>query len=101
MQRLFALHLYNHTALYDEIGTETAIHLHRFIDQRHRLLPLDAKSKFLNLVSQASLIRGLQETRSQLAMYLDRRSNNLRSKIARVHIRLLSKAALLPVPRAN
>src|ERR1700730_8563674 len=101
MQRLFALHLDCDSALHHKIGTETAVQFDGFIDQWHRLLPFHPKSEFLNLISHASLIRGLEKPRPQLAMYLDRRSDNLRSKIARVHTRLLYKAALLRVFRGR
>src|SRR3981081_1710458 len=91
MQRLFALHLDRDSALHDKIGTETAVQFDGFIDQWHRLLPLDAKAKFLNLVSHTSLVGGFEKPGPQLAMYLDRRSDNLQCKVTRVHTKLLQQ----------
>src|SRR6266849_6910748 len=99
MQRVFALQLHCNPSLHNQIRAESALQLDRFIDERHRFLPLNTQPNLLNLTSQASLISRLQQSRPQLAVNLDRRPNNLFRKLSGIHEP--SSEALLSVLRGS
>ena len=56
MQFVFAFELNNHALVDDQIRPEAALQLYAFVNNRHRLLPLDANAKFLELVGNASFV---------------------------------------------
>ncbi len=89
MYSFFALQFNGDPAFDHEIGPETTVQLDRFINQRDRLLPLDAKPEVLYLIGEASLVSGFQKPRSQFAVNFDGRADNLGRKVRRAQTQLL------------
>ena len=64
-------HFNYHTALYEKVNSISNFQFLTFIDDRQRKFGQDFKASASEFLSQARLIRTLEETRAEDGMYLD------------------------------
>ena len=81
MQPVFTFGLDHNSAFHDQVSSEAAIKFYIFVDERHRFLAFNFQTQLLQFVSQAGLVRGLQQSGSQLSMDLDRGADDFAGQV--------------------
>lgn len=74
-----------HSIVHQEIEAVSAVHLYPSIRQRYRFLPVDTVASFDKFPMKTGFVAGLEQPRSELAVYIDRRSDDGTRQFVDVH----------------
>jgi hypothetical protein len=81
MQPVFTFGLDHNSTFHDQVSPKPALKLYLFVDERHRFLAFHFQTQLMQFIRQAGFVRGLQQSGSQLSMYLDRGANDFAGEV--------------------